>query len=84
MSDIKTVSVISKDAGYHGGQPFTINESDFDAKLHKLANQEDADDSPEDLEALTVAELRALALGRGIELKGTLTKAAIIEAIEAK
>lgn len=34
--EIKTVSVVSKDPKYHNGEPFTINEADFDAEKHEL------------------------------------------------
>lgn len=38
--EIKTVSVVSKDSKYHGGEPFTINETDFDAEKHELFDAE--------------------------------------------
>jgi hypothetical protein len=84
MSDIKTVRVVSKDPEYHKGQPFTINEEDFDSKKHRLFDSVKTDEAPDGLESLTVAELRKLADERGIELKGSLTKAAIIELLEPK
>jgi len=40
MPEIKTVSVISKNPNYHNGEPFTINEEDFDAQIHVLAEAE--------------------------------------------
>lgn len=46
MADINTIEVISTDPAYHEGQPFTINESDFDPKLHKrFPLTDDAGDS---------------------------------------
>jgi hypothetical protein len=86
----KTISVISKDSEYHKGKPFTINEEDFDPEKYDLAEPKkgpgafvasaDVEEAP--LDTLTVAELRELAQKRGVELKGSTTKAAIIEAIE--
>lgn len=40
MSDIKTVSVTSKDPAYHGGEPFTINEEDFIPETHEIYDPE--------------------------------------------
>lgn len=86
MPEVKTVSVVSKDPVYHNGEPFTINEEDFDPEKHKLAGKdaEENNGNPDNLDKFTVAELREIAAQRGIELKGNLTKAAIIELIEPK
>ena len=85
MADIKTVSVVSKDPSYHGGDPFTINEEDFDPENHQLFGVETTETGDEPgLDKMTVAELRAIAADRGIELKGNTTKAAILEALEAQ
>lgn len=40
--EIKTASVVSKDPKYHGGEPFTINEDDFDPEKHELFDAEKA------------------------------------------
>lgn len=54
--DIKTVSVVSKDSAYHGGEPFTINESDFDAEKHELFGVEKQAAAATDSDAGEVAK----------------------------
>jgi len=87
---MNTLKVFWKDK--FGGKAVTINESDIDSKIHRLAADgpwpaaeaevEAEADAPEDLHEMTVAQLRDLAEDRGVELKSSMAKAAIIEAIE--
>jgi hypothetical protein len=37
--EIPTISVTSVDPAYHGGEAFTINESDFDPAQHKRVDE---------------------------------------------
>jgi hypothetical protein len=88
---MNTLKVFWKDK--FAGRAVSINETDFGPSIHRRAvdgpwpkaeeseTEPDAD-APDDLQAMTVAQLRDLAEDRGVELKSSMTKAAIIEAIE--
>ena len=66
-----------------------INQTDFDPKQHRIFNpvvpaKVDESGDATGLDKFTVTELREIAAQRGIELKGNLAKAAIIELLESK
>ncbi|HWH72856.1 MAG TPA: hypothetical protein VNV16_01145 [Methylibium sp.] len=78
MSAIQTVKV-KRDGpkGYH-----LINAADFDPKKHELFDAPvDHGDKP--LDALPIAELKALASAKGLDFPGNVSKAKLVEMLAA-
>lgn len=65
------------------GNVVTINESDYDPKVHKLAENsgEQKEETEEGLESKSFAELKEIAEEKGVDVKGIRSKDAILKAL---